>query len=90
MTFPSNGSLCKQNSWFNSPTANDFSVKLMLHLILIYRLAALLRYVINSTHTRACRNCTAFLKGRKKGHHDSAELTKVLIEIQEKKKKKEN
>jgi len=55
----------------------------MLHLILIHKLAALLRYVIDCTHTKACRNCTAFLKGRKKGHHDSAQLTKVLVEIQE-------
>lgn len=36
-TPPSDVSLAKHRSWCNSPTANGFNVKLMLHLNLIYK-----------------------------------------------------
>lgn len=44
MTFSNNVSVHKQNSGCNSPATNDFTVKLMLHLILVYKIAAFLRY----------------------------------------------
>lgn len=38
MTFSNNVSLCKRNSWCNSPATKDFIIKLMLHLILVYKM----------------------------------------------------
>lgn len=75
MTSSNNDSLCKRNSGCNSPATKDFTVRLMLHLILVYKM--LFWGMSQSEHKHEHAGIAQYFsrKERQEGHHDSAQLT---------------